>query len=156
MKSQALQTPIEYLKGVGPQRATLLRQELGIETFQDLLHLFPNRYIDRTQYHKISELQGTATDVQLVGKIVSVKMIDQKRGKRLVATFQDETGVMELVWFRGHKWIKQSLELNTPYVAFGRINHFNGNNSIAHPELELLNTHEGQLRSLLQPLYPST
>ena len=78
MKSQALQTPIEYLKGVGPQRATLLRQELGIETFQDLLHLFPNRYIDRTQYHKISELQGTATDVQLVGKIVSVKMIDQK------------------------------------------------------------------------------
>ncbi|KRO66958.1 MAG: ATP-dependent DNA helicase RecG [Cryomorphaceae bacterium BACL21 MAG-121220-bin10] len=156
MKSQALQTPIEYLKGVGPQRATLLRQELGIETFQDLLHLFPNRYIDRTQYHKISELQGTATDVQLVGKIVSVKMIDQKRGKRLVATFQDETGVMELVWFRGHKWIKQSLELNTPYVAFGRINHFNGNNSIAHPELELLKTHEGQLRSLLQPLYPST
>ena len=156
MKSQVLQTPIEYLKGVGPQRATLLRQELGVATFQDLLHLFPNRYIDRTQYHKISGLNAAVTDVQVIGKLISVKTIDQKRGKRLVARFEDETGSMELVWFRGHKWVKQSLETHKDYVAFGRVNHFNGTFSIAHPELELLQTHQAQRRSALQPLYPST
>lgn len=156
MKNNVLQTPIEYLKGVGPGRSALLRQELSIHTFQDLLHLFPNRYIDRTQYHKISDLVNTGAEVQIIGTITHVETVDQKRGKRLVAEFSDDTGLMELVWFRGHKWIKQSLKMGVPLVAFGRLTQFKGQFSMAHPELELLEEHEGQLRSALQPLYPST
>ena len=99
-----LQTPIDYLKGVGPNRADLLRSELGIHTYQDLINLFPNRYLDRTKYYKINELQRNSAEVQIVGKITGFKEITQKRGKRLVATFQDDTGKMELVWFLG-RWI---------------------------------------------------
>ena len=135
--NNVLQTPIEYLKGVGPGRATLLRQELSINTFQDLLHLFPNRYIDRTQYHKIGGLVNTGAEVQIIGTITHVDLIDQKRGKRLVAAFRDDTGTMELIWFRGHKWIKQSLKTGVPLVALGRLTQFQGQFSMAHPELEL-------------------
>jgi len=151
-----LQTPIDYLKGVGPNRADLLRKELGIHTYQDLINLFPNRYIDRTQYYKVSQLQRNNADVQVIGKITGFKEVAQKRGKRLVATFQDDTGVMELVWFRGQKWIRENLKLNKPYVAFGKANWFNGRFNMPHPELELLDEHKKNLRSAMQPIYPST
>ena len=120
MNAHFLQTPIEYLKGVGPNRADLLKKELGIYTFQDLMHLFPNRYLDRTKYYKINQLQPTQAEVQLVGKIIHLKTVEQKRGKRLVATFVDATGKMELVWFRGHKWIRERIKINEPYVIFGK------------------------------------
>ncbi|MFI1743824.1 ATP-dependent DNA helicase RecG [Thalassobellus sediminis] len=151
-----LQTPIDYLKGVGPGRADLLRKELGIHTYQDLLNLFPNRYIDRTRYFKINQLQRNNADVQVIGKITAFKEVAQKRGKRLVATFQDDTGTMELVWFRGQKWIRENLKLNTPYVAFGKTNWFSGKFNMAHPDLELLKEHEKNLRAGMQPIYPST
>ncbi|MFD0988539.1 DUF559 domain-containing protein [Mariniflexile jejuense] len=151
-----LQTPIDYLKGVGPNRADLLRKELGIHTYQDLINLFPNRYIDRTQYYKINQLQQSNADIQVIGKIVEFKEIAQKQGKRLVATFQDDTGSMELVWFRGQKWIRDNLKLNTNYVIFGKTNLFGGKFSMPHPELELLQEHEKNLRSAMQPIYPST
>ena len=151
-----LQTPIDYLKGVGPNRADLLRKELGIHTYQDLINLFPNRYIDRTQYYKINQLQRNNADVQVIGKITSFKEVAQKRGKRLVGTFQDDTGTMELVWFRGQKWIRENLKLNKPYVAFGKTNWFSGKFNMAHPELELQEEHEKNLRSGMQPVYPST
>ncbi|MGG5486572.1 ATP-dependent DNA helicase RecG [Gaetbulibacter sp. PBL-D1] len=151
-----LQTPIDYLKGVGPNRADLLRKELGIHTYQDLINLFPNRYIDRTQYYKINQLQRNNADVQVIGRVTSFKEIAQKRGKRLVATFQDDTGVMELVWFRGQKWIRDSIKPNTTYVIFGKTNWFNGTFSMPHPEMEPLEEHEKNLRSAMQPIYPST
>ncbi len=151
-----LQTPIDYLKGVGPNRADLLRKELSIHTYQDLINLFPNRYIDRTQYCKINQLQRNNADVQIIGKITDVREVAQKRGKRLVATFQDETGTMELVWFRGQKWIRESLKFNKTYVVFGKPNWFNGKFNIAHPEMELQEEHEKSLRSAMQPVYPST
>lgn len=151
-----LQTPIDYLKGVGPNRADLLRKELGIHTYQDLINLFPNRYIDRTRYYKITELQQNNADVQVIGKITGFKEVAQKRGKRLVANFQDESGTMELVWFRGQKWIRENLKLNTNYVAFGKTNFFSGKFNMAHPELELQEEHEKNLRSAMQPVYPST
>jgi ATP-dependent DNA helicase RecG len=151
-----LQTPIDYLKGVGPNRADLLRRELGIHTYQDLINLFPNRYIDRTQYFKINQLQQNSAEVQIIGKITGLKEIAQQRGKRLVATFTDETSSMELVWFRGHKWIRESIKLNTPYVVFGKTNWFNGKFSMPHPEMELLEDHENNLRSAMQAVYPST
>lgn len=156
MNANFLQTPIDYLKGVGPNRATLLKKELGVHTFQDLLNLFPNRYLDRTQYYKISQLQQTNAEVQIVGKITHIKTVEQKRGKRLVATFRDETGQMELVWFRGVKWIRENLKINVPYVIFGKTNFFNGNFSMPHPEMELLEIHEKSIRSAMQPVYPSS
>src|SRR5699024_9551591 len=112
MDSERLQTPVEYLKGVGPNRGKLLRDELNISTFQDMLNLFPNRYIDRTGYYKIRDLQPNSAEVQIVGKITHLKTVGQKRKKRLVATFRDNTGKMELIWFRGHKWVKESLKIN--------------------------------------------
>lgn len=155
MNPNFLQTPIDYLKGVGPNRADLLRSELGIHTYQDLMHLFPNRYLDRTRYYTIKELERNSAEVQLKGKITSLKMVEGK-GRRLVATFKDDEGIMELVWFRGHKWIKESIKLNTVYVVFGKTNYYNGKFSMPHPEMELLTEHESKLRSTMQPVYPST
>ncbi len=154
--STNLQTPIDYLKGVGPNRADLLRKELGIHTYQDLINLFPNRYLDRTQYYKINQLQPNASEVQIVGKIIKFEEVAQKRGKRLVATFKDETGTMELVWFRGQKWIRESLKLNTPYVIFGKTKVFANKFSMPHPDIELLSEHQANLRSNMQAIYPST
>ena len=161
MSNTLLQTPIEYLKGVGPQRGELLRKEVGIHKYEDLLHFYPNRYIDRTRYYKINELQsqslGTIAEVQIIGKIINIKTVEfGKAKKRLVATFVDETGQMELTWFQGHKWIRDTLKLNTPYVIFGKVTSFNGQYSMAHPELELITEHEQSLRSAMQPVYPST
>ncbi|NRR90813.1 ATP-dependent DNA helicase RecG [Winogradskyella undariae] len=151
-----LQTPIDYLKGVGPNRADLLRSELGIQTYQDLINLFPNRYIDRTRYYKINELQRNNAEVQTIGKITGFKEVAQKRGKRLVANFRDDTGSMELVWFRGQKWIRENLKIGQTYVIFGKTNWFSGKFSMPHPEIELQTEHEGNLRSAMQAIYPST
>lgn len=157
MSNQLLQTPIEYLKGVGPQRGELLRKELGIHRYEDLINFYPNRYIDRTRYYKINELQNNPAEVQIIGKIIHVKTVEfGKAKKRLVATFVDETGEMELVWFQGHKWIRESLKINISYVIFGKVTSFNGQYNMAHPEMELLSEHEQSLRSALQPVYPST
>ncbi|MAM19142.1 MAG: ATP-dependent DNA helicase RecG [Gramella sp.] len=156
MMQNVLHTPIEYLKGVGPNRGETLRKELGIHTYMDLINFFPNRHIDKTRFYKINELQRNSSDVQLVGKIVHFKTVEQKRGKRLVADFIDETGRMELVWFRGHKWVRENLNLNVPYVIFGKTNWFNGVFSMPHPEMELLADYKKNLRTAMQPVYPST
>ena len=152
-----LETPIEYLKGVGPQRGDLLRKELSIHKYADLLNLFPNRYIDRTRYYRINELQNSNSEVQIVGKIINIKTVEQGKGKsRLVATFVDETGQMELVWFQGQKWIRESIKINIPYVIFGKVSQFGATYNMAHPEMELLEEHKASLRSAMQPVYPST
>ena len=156
MNTNYLQTPVTYLKGVGPNRSEILHSELGIVTYQDLINLFPNRYIDKTRYYKINELQRGNADVQLIGKIIHLKTVEQKKGSRLVATFKDATGEMELVWFRGQKWIRENIKLNTPYVIFGRTNWFSGKFSMPHPEMELLSEHEKGIKVSLQPIYPST
>lgn len=157
MSNNLLETPIEYLKGVGPTRGTLLRKELGIHKYGDLVNFYPNRYIDRTRYYKINELQGTTAEVQIVGKIIHIKTVEfGKNQKRLVATFVDETGQMDLNWFQGHKWIKESLKLNEMCVVFGKCTQYGSQFSIAHPEIELLAEHQQSLRSAMQPVYPST
>lgn len=150
-----LQKPIDYLKGVGPNRAQLLKKELGIHTLQDLLYFFPYRYIDRTQHYSPGDVPRTTTEVQVVGSITHLDIVKQKRGSRLVATFSNGQNQIELVWFRGHQWIQKSLQLNTPYVAFGRLNWFGKKCSIAHPELELVEDHK-QRKGNFQPVYPST
>ncbi|MFV8344490.1 ATP-dependent DNA helicase RecG [Flavobacterium sp. ZB4P13] len=155
--SNLLLTPIEYLKGVGPNRGELLRKELGIHKYVDLVNFFPNRYIDRTRYYKINELQNNIAEVQIIGKIINIKTVEFGRNqKRLVATFVDDTGQMELVWFQGHKWIRESLKLNVICVIFGKCTSFGNAFNMAHPEIELMSEHEQSLRSAMQPVYPST
>lgn len=153
----SLQTPIDYLRGVSAGRAELLRSELGIHTYQDLLHLFPNRYIDRTQYYYVSQLRADSAEVQIIGEIIRVQEIQQKRGSRLVATFQDQKGgQIEFVWFRNYKWVLEKLQRNVLYVAFGKLNWFNQRPSMPHPDLELLSEHQKKTSAGLQAVYPST
>ena len=151
-----LSYPITYIKGISVQRATLLYTELGIKSCNDLLNFFPFRYIDKTQFYAIKDLQPNSSEVQIVGQITQVKSVAQKRGSRLVATFQDTSGTMELVWFKGQKWIKDALKINVPYVVYGKLNHYNGNFSIPHPELELVSEYKKKLQTKMQPVYPST
>lgn len=151
-----LETPIAYLKGVGSVRASVLQSELHINTYKDLLEFYPFRYIDRSHFYKIKELHQNTAEVQIIGKIISVNTIAQKKGNRLVAQFSDGSQIMELVWFRGIKWIKSNLKINVSYVAFGKINWFNNKISMPHPDLELLSDFKKGLRVKMQPIYPST
>ena len=151
-----LQTPIEYLRGVGPNRANILKQELKIFCFQDLLHFFPNRYIDRSKFYKINELPQNNSEVQLKGKIISIRTLTQKNGKRLIAIFSDGKEQMELIWFRGHQWIRKSLQLNISYVIFGRLNWYNNKPSIPHPEMETEDNFKKGFSKSLQAVYPSS
>lgn len=151
-----LNNPLTYIKGISNARAGLLSAELGLLRLHDLLHFFPYRYIDRTQFHKIGHLVNNNADIQVIGKVISLQEVAQKRGKRLVAKFKDETGIMELVWFKGHKWIKDSVKLNVPYVVYGKLNEYNRNFSIVHPEMDLVEDYKRKLQTKLQPVYSST
>lgn len=151
-----LETSIEFLSGVGPERAKLLREEFGIRTYGDLLHHFPFRYIDRTQFHQINGIESDEADIQLLGRITSVKTIGQHRGQRLVAEFTDGTGVIELVWFKGIKWVKPKLQSGVDYVVFGRPSRFKGKFNMAHPEFETLEAQQKRVSNALQAVYPST
>ena len=151
-----MQTALVYLKGVGPERARLLKEELQLRTYQDLLHFFPNRYIDRSRFYPINELPQNNAEIQIKGRITAISFVQQKRGKRMVATFKDHTGQMELVWFRGHQWIRDQFKINEDYVIFGRLNWFKGKASMPHPELELEHNFQKNLKISFYPIYPST
>lgn len=129
-------TPIEYLKGVGPQRAELLRKELGISTFGDFLRHYPFRYIDKSKFHRVAELNEDLPYVQLKGTISKVQLHGGKRVTRMTAVFRDESGQMDLVWFQGIRWIRDVIKANMEYIVFGKPGFFNGRFNIIHPELE--------------------
>ncbi len=156
MNNRLLQTPIDYLKGVGSNRAKLLNKELRIFTFQDLLSFFPYRYIDKTKYHKIDDIDNIKSEIQIIAKIVEVYETGIPRKKRLIAKAQDNTGIIDLVWFKSNKWIKDSLILNQNYIIYGKPNFFKGVYNIPHPELELYKKENIKLRSSLYAVYPST
>lgn len=152
-----LSTAIEYLKGVGPAKAELLKKELGIFRFADLLTLYPYRYVDRSRFYTVKELQAAEAEVQLVGKVHSFRSVPTKgRQKRWTALFEDKTGQVELVWFKGGQWVKDSLKGDTPYVLYGKPNRYQGQLSFAHPDLESLEDFKRSPLKGLQPLYPST
>ena len=156
MKQNYLITPIDYLKGVGPNRADLLKSELKVFTFKDLLYNFPFRYIDKTKYHKISELENTNSYVQIIGKFIDLKYSSNSKVKRLIGIFSDENDEIEIVWFKGTKWIEKSIQLNKKYVVYGKLNSFNNRFSIVHPESEILEKHNKSLKNSLLPIYSST
>ncbi|GAL01828.1 ATP-dependent DNA helicase RecG [Nonlabens ulvanivorans] len=151
MPTNFLHTPIDYLNGVGPARAKLLKAELGISTYGDLANLFPNRYIDKTKYYKINELVPDSAHVQIVGKVTHLKTMGDGRSSRLVATLIDSTGSMELVWFKGQKYFKDNLKLNVPYVIYGKVSKYGSKYNIAHPDVELLKEHRSRQQSAMTP-----
>ena len=157
MFAATLDSTIEYLKGVGPKRAELLQKELRIYTYDDLLNYFPFRYIDRTRFYKINELDTDLPYVQILGRITGKEQIGEKHKKRIVARLTDETGSIELVWFQSLKWVDENVSRGKVYIVFGKPTAFNGSFSISHPELESYPrpaTITGNLR--LQPVYNST
>ena len=156
MNGDILNTSIEFLKGVGPNRAKLIKNELNISNFKELLFQFPYRYIDKTKYHKISEINSSSSEVQLIGSIKELREIGIGSKKRLVANFYDKTGNIQLVWFKTNKWLVDSIKLNKTYILFGKVNEFNGSKSIPHPELEIFNNDNIKKRTNLFGVYPST
>ena len=127
MPSGDLDSPIEFLKGVGPYRGELLKKELGIFSFRDLLHHFPFRYVDRSRFFTISEMNEELPYIQLRGTIKQITPHGGKRITRLVALFGDETGTIELIWFQSIKWMRNILKPGVKYIVFGKPTLFNGN-----------------------------
>ncbi|OFY87293.1 MAG: ATP-dependent DNA helicase RecG [Bacteroidetes bacterium RIFCSPLOWO2_12_FULL_35_15] len=158
MSSNFLNTPIEYLKSVGPQKAELLKKELRIFNYSNLLTYYPFRYVDRTKFYKVKEINADLPYVQLRGKISHTEMVGAKRAQRFVATFTDETGRLELVWFQGAKWISEKIKphVTNEYIIFGKPSVFNGKFNIAHPEIELVSEENTTFASALQAIYNST
>ncbi len=151
-----LDTPIEYLKGIGPQRAEVLKGELGVFLFRDLLTHYPFRYVDRTKFQSVSEISEEMPYVQLRGVIESLTAVGVKRGQRLVAIFRDGSGTIELVWFQGHKWMADKLKTQTEYIVFGKPTLFGRKYNLAHPEIELASSVDMKLKSAFQSVYHST
>lgn len=149
-------TPIEYLKGIGPAKAEILNKELGIFTFGDFIKHYPYRYIDKTQFYKIEDVSQDLPYIQFRAKLVSKQVIGERRGKRLVAVVEDDTGLLELVWFQGLKWVEKSLIIGQEYVVFGKPNYFGSKVNIVHPELELQKDYKSENATALQPVYSST
>ena len=151
-----LDTGIEYLKGVGPQRAEALKKELGIHTLGDLLSHYPFRHEDRSQVYRINSLQGDDVWVQLQGSIRPIGMTGQGNGRRYVAMLHDGSGEIELVWFKGIVYVDRMLKPGTTYRVYGKISNFKGKLSIAHPELDAL-LPDAPIKPLsLVPVYPLT
>ncbi len=157
MSGRFLDSPIKYLKGVGPAREKILKQELGLHSFEHVLYYFPFRYIDRTKFYKVSEIREHMPFVQLKGKISELQTIGQGPGSRLTAILRDDSGMIELIWFRGIKWVKESLKPGKEYIVFGRPALFNRKFNIPHPDIEELNIAKtSQVQVQLQPFYNVT
>lgn len=151
--SHFLDQEIQYLSGVGPKRAELLEKELGIVTVRDLLQYYPYRYIDRTKFYKIREINSQLPYIQLKVKFVSVRVSGDRMTERLNAVVTDGTGFLELVWFKGVKWVKENVKPDKEYVVFGKPNEFNNKINLVHPELEELTKYESQKNSTFSGLY---
>ncbi|MDW9382338.1 ATP-dependent DNA helicase RecG [Chryseobacterium sp. JV558] len=150
-----LNTSIEYVKGIGPERAKLIKSVLGLSTVEDMLNFYPLRYLDKSKIYTVSQLQEESSqEIQLRGRITHVQEIQTGKTKRLSAKFNDATGSMDLVWFQYSKWLKEQLPINKEVYIFGKINVFNRQFSMPHPEIEAEENKEGDTR--LKPIYPSS
>jgi ATP-dependent DNA helicase RecG len=154
--SNFLETKIEFLKGIGPLRGDLLKKEFGIYTYYDLLTLYPFRYVDRSKFYKIKDITEDLPYVQLKGKIIKTELLGDKFQKRFLAYLKDETGVIELIWFQGAKWLEGKFKPGTEYVVLGKPAEYRGKFNIPHPDVDLVSDDSIKLNSALQPVYPST
>jgi ATP-dependent DNA helicase RecG len=141
---------------VGPLRGDLLKKELNIFTFNDLLSHFPNRHVDKTKVSKISDITPQTEFIQVAGTLTDYETIGTGRGKRLVAYISDGTGTLELTWFQGISWIEKTLQEQTDYLVFGKTGFFNGRPQIVHPEMEIFTPVKAEGKAFWEPVYPST
>jgi len=155
MQPQFLQTPVEFLKGVGPERATVLQKEAGVYTFADLLYYFPFRHVDRSKIQHIRDIQSDEAYIQVKGVLSNLKETGEKRKARLTATLNDGSGSIELIWFQGIKWVKDKLLPGQEYLVFGKPSVFNNKYNLPHPEIELLSEAKILAGEPLQPFYSS-
>ena len=151
-----LDQEIKFLPGVGPKRAEILNKELKLRTFRDLIYYYPYKYIDRTKFYKISEIHAGMPYIQVKGVIRAMETIGTKPKERLTARFYDNTGSIELVWFRAIKWQKENLKINKEYIVFGKPSEFGGKISVVHPELETEEEKQLQPSGLFQGYYNTT
>ena len=143
-----LNTDINYIPGIGPKRSATLLAELGMRTVEDLLTYFPYKYVDRSRFYTIREANENMPYIQLKGRIISFEKRGDGRNQRLVATFTDSTGFIELVWFKGIKFVESKYRLNQEYIAFGKPSRFGSKLNIAHPEIEPL-TDENEQKNVV-------
>ena len=155
LNNDVLNTPIEFLKGVGPKRADILKSELGIYTFRDLLDHFPFRYVDRSKTVPVKNILESQGSVQISVTIKDVKELGQPRKKRLLVSAYDDSGTVQLVWFKGIKWIKPTIKIGHQYVVFGKPTSYGGSFNFNHPEMELEEKNKSKIGNL-QPVYHST
>src|SRR5688572_3885334 len=148
-------TPIEFLKGIGPQRAALINKELNIFTFADLIQHYPFRYEDRTKFYRVTELSEDLPFVQVKGMIRKKELIGSGFKKRLVAHLSDGSGEIELVWFQGINWINDKIKPGSEYVVYGKPSRFGHRFNIAHPEIDVV-TENAENGGSIQPVYPLT
>ena len=156
-QTNILDTPIEYVKGIGPARGETFRKELNIHTVYDLLFTFPFRYIDRTTFHLIKDIHTDGDNIQLKGTLVSLEKVKSKSNRsRLTGMFKDSTGFLELVWFQGATWLDKTLKVGEEYIVYGRVTIFSGKKTIAHPEMELISDAVVSIAKTFDPVYSST
>lgn len=151
------ETPIEYIKGVGPSKGESLRKDLSIHSLGDLVQAYPFRYVDRTKFHFIKDINAESDLIQLKGTLVSIEKVKGKTNRsRLTANFKDSSGFLELVWFQGVTWVEKMLEIGAEYIIFGRVTIFGGKKTMAHPEMELVSESQIALQKTFDPVYSST
>ncbi len=149
-------TKIEYIKGIGPIKAGILNKELKIFTTADLLQHYPFRHEDRSQFHQIADIVADMPYIQLKGKVKYIETVGEGSKERFIAYLRDQTGDIELVWFKGIVGIKKFIQVNQEYIVFGKPTEFNGRINIAHPEIELYNPQEVKEQGTLFPVYHTT
>jgi ATP-dependent DNA helicase RecG len=147
---------IKFLPGVGPKKALLLKQELSVHSYEDLLYHFPYKYIDRTKFYKTTEIHSKLPYIQVKGKITDMQTVGEKRQQRLVANFTDGHGIIELVWFKGIKYVKSNIKVDTEYIVFGKPAEFNHRINVVHPELEECKAIKNKIQASLQAFYPTS
>lgn len=151
-----LKTSIEYMKGIGPQRGEAFKKDLGIFTFEDFLMQFPFRYVDKTQFHRIADIDEETEAVQLKGVLRRLETAGDGRKKRLIGRFRDASGAIDLVWFKGIRFVEKQLQVGSEYIVYGKPNAFKSYLSIPHPEVELAVNKTQEQAATLEPVYSTT
>ena len=156
MNSDFLNQSIEFIKGLGPARSKLLSEELNLKTIKDLIDFYPYRYIDRSRFYNINEIPKNQSEVQIIGKIRSIRRTKVRYRDRLNCELYDDTGKIDLIWYRGFNWVEESLKINEDYVVYGKITWFGNNASIAHPEIKTKSNFNRNVPRRLHGIYSST
>jgi len=156
VNSDFLNQSVEFIKGIGPTRSKLLNEELNLKTIKNLIDFYPYRYIDRSRFYNINEIPKNQSEVQIIGKIRGIRRTKVRFRDRLSCELYDDTGKIDLIWYRGFNWVEESLKINEDYVIYGKISWFGNKASIAHPEIKTKSNFNRNIPRRLHGIYSST